>query len=81
MTFELEELADFHDNNVKAWWQDILSNAELMLDDQVKKLKDLQAGKKSKKIDDDLDLDLDIGLSDDDIGLSDDDDLDIAPKK
>lgn len=52
-----------------------------MLDDQVKKLKDLQAGKKSKKIDDDLDLDLDIGLSDDDIGLSDDDDLDISPKK
>lgn len=31
MEFELSELAEFHDNNVAAWWQDVLSNAELML--------------------------------------------------
>ena len=49
MSFELSDLADLHDNNLKAWWSDILSNAELMLDDQQKTLKDLESGKKVNK--------------------------------
>ena len=34
MSFELSDLADLHDNDTRAWWNDIISNAELMLDDQ-----------------------------------------------
>ena len=55
----------------------MLSNAELMFEDQQKTLKDLQSGKKSKPKDDDIDLDMD--FLDDDLGLSDEDDP--PPKK
>ena len=76
MAFELSDLADLHDNNIKAWWNDIVSSAQLMLEDQQKTLKDLEAGKKVNKKFDDDDIDMKFlnGEDDDD----DDDGPDIA---
>jgi hypothetical protein len=48
MEFELSELDEFHNNNLAEWWRDVLSNAELMLEDQESTLSDLIQGKKTK---------------------------------
>jgi hypothetical protein len=44
MEFELSEIVDFHEGKVAEWWKDVISSAELMLDDQKETLKKLQKG-------------------------------------
>jgi len=74
----LSDLTDLHDNNIKAWWNDIISNAELMLDDQEQTLKDLESGKKIKKKDNDEDIDMKFLNGDDDEDIDLDVDIDIG---
>lgn len=78
MSFQLSDLTDLHDNNIKAWWNDIISNAELMLDDQEQTLKDLESGKKIKKKDNDEDIDMKFLNGDDDEDIDLDVDIDIG---